>query len=373
MSQGISESFLLRTQHILMCVSAILDASKQLNCLCRLLRTFRVCLDLLQLYGFVALRARQRRNVLRRDCTSTSATVVSVTLGSEQRYKETLQSWLANQPRQILIITVESSRPRVEVLVRSIGDERLQVFSIPAPDYRRQLIVGIEKVCTDVVVFADDRTYWGSDTLSGLLTALSDSRVGGVNTMQRVVSAGSRPQALSIWESFGALNLARRNILHSFLSHFNDGQVLNLSGRTVAYRTRILQDQRFVTAFLNDRWRGKYIMRTGDDNFLTTWILHNGWKTSFVTSSSSIIACSVAPDVVYIRQVLRWSRDTARWYLRDLNWALTHGGRKHLIRCLLNIMCNYLSDVVLIVEIGLLSSCALVVSFSRPSSSRSQL
>ena len=108
---------------------------------------------------------------------------------------------------------------------------------------------------TDIVVFADDRTYWSPDTLSGLLGALDDPKVGGVNTIQNLISTCRCPCLLNTWESFGALNLTHRNILHVFLAYFNNGQVLNLSGQTVAYKTKIPKSEWFTAAILNDFYK----------------------------------------------------------------------------------------------------------------------
>ena len=204
---------------------------------------------------------------------------------------------------------------------------------------------------TDIVDFADDRTYWSPDTLSGLLDALDDPKVGGVNTIQNVISTGRCPRLRNTGESFGALNLGRRNILHSLLAYVNDVQALNLSGRTVAYRTKIPKSERFTAAFLNDSYNGKHILWTADDNFLTTWTLHHRWKTAFVAYSSITVSCWVCPDRIYVKTVLHWSRDTARYYTGDLSWAWKDGGQQHVIGCLLNFVCNYTSDVIMVIEL----------------------
>ena len=318
----------------------------------RALRCFRAALDLLQVYGFKALRNTQARRVPGYESKSVPVTVVSCTLGTESRYLATLRSWLSNNPSEVVIVTIDSARDRVTELISRITTHKIHVLSTPEPNFRQQMVLGIRKVKTELLVFADDRTFWGPSTLRSMTDALSDREVGGVMTMQRVIPTATTSLELTSWESFGALNLVRRNINHSFLAYFNNGQVLNLSGRTVAYRTEILQNESLLNAFLHDYWRGKHLIRTGDDNFLTTWTLHHGWKTHFVTNPHASISCSVCPDAAYIRQLLRWSRDTARAYIMDLVWAVKFGGRAHVLRCMLNILCNYMSDFAVLAEIG---------------------
>ena len=322
------------------------------------LRCVRLSFALLQSIGHESLR----NDVLPSASSDAheEVTIISSTLGTEARYRDTLITLLQSLPKEIIIVTVESGKAEIEKILHSIGSNRICLLCIENADYRKQMTLGIRNTRTKIVVFADDRVFWGPQTLAGLLGGLEDPAVGGVNTTQRVIPIKGGGGKMTMWESFGALNLVRRNILHAFLAFFNHGQVLNLSGRTVAYRTAILQQEEFYTAYLNDLWKGKYLLRTGDDNFLTTWALHNGWKTAFINDPSAAITCHVCPDKVYLKQVIRWSRDTARYYLRDLAWAIKHRKMQHIVRCMLNWTCNYLSDLELLVELFSLSAISIV-------------
>ena len=59
---------------------------------------------------------------------------------------------------------------------------------------------------------------------------------------------------------------------------FVDGGMSCLSGRTAVYRTSILKDPEFQDQFQNETWRGKYRLHSGDDKFLTRWLVKNCWK-----------------------------------------------------------------------------------------------
>jgi cellulose synthase/poly-beta-1,6-N-acetylglucosamine synthase-like glycosyltransferase len=238
------------------------------------------------------------------------------------------------------------------LLETTIKDDRVKVHAVERADIRQQLLKGISETSTKLVVLVDDDSRWSTQTLNSVASAFNDPSVGGVNTMQYV-----RPrldQGLTVWESCGALNLVRRNILHSAVAFFHKGQVLNLSGRTVAYRTEILQDDAFKHAFVNDYWKGKHLLRTGDDSFITSWIVNRGWNTAFMNQADAVIITTVNDDITYLNQVMRWSRDTARHYLRDLVAAMGSRNYDLCVRSVLNWVCNYTTDFLILWELGFL-------------------
>ncbi|EED16520.1 conserved hypothetical protein [Talaromyces stipitatus ATCC 10500] len=315
-------------------------------------------LDIIQYIGYFNLRLSALQKQVQSTCIpERDITVISATLGEEEGYAVTLQSWLKCNPRAINIVTLEKALPRMKDLLEGIiKDDRVRLHAVERADIRLQLLKGISETFTKFVVLVDDDSRWSTETLNRLALAFQDPCVGGVNTMQYVRSRlGHRnSKGLTVWESYGALNLIRRNILHSAVAYFHSGQVLNLSGRTVAYRTEILQDEAFKHEFVNDYWKGKYLLRTGDDSFITSWIVNRGWNTAFMNQPDAVIITTVNDDITYLNQVTRWSRDTARHYLRDLVAALRTRNYYLYVRSVLNWVCNYTTDFLVLWELGFL-------------------
>ena len=305
-------------------------------------------MDSIQYYSYLASSISPQ--VLKSASPRQDFTVISITLGEEPRYVENLKTWLVSGPQEVIVITVERSQHRIEQALQVFHDARIRVLTVPEPDFRQQPLVGIQHVRTDLMVKVDDRVSWSPRTLLTMMAAFEDPAVGGVSTQQRVVSYKGPHHDLTSWESFGALNLVRRNILHSALALFNRGQVLNISGASNMYRTKIFQNSEYYTALQNDYWCGRIQLRTGDDNFSTNWALHHGWKTAFVRDISAGIHTYVCHDSNYLHQLLRWSRDTARYYIRDTLFVLQQRDANHALRCLLNWLFNYLSDFAIITE-----------------------
>jgi hypothetical protein len=312
------------------------------------LRYVRLFLDLAQYWGYTRLQPFRSRDPKKAPSTR-QATIITITLGTEPAYDRTIRAWLQNDPGAIIVATVDQMVPSLERLVREINDSRVTVVSAKEPSARAQYYEAIRRVDTPYFVMTDDRSLWSHTMLYRILSPFEDPAVGGVNTLQLVTPA--KNGRMTVWESFGALNLVRRNVQHSALAYFHDGQVLNLSGRLSAYRTRIFQHEAFYDQLLHETWLGRYLIKTGDDNTLTNWILRDGWKTSFESTKDAILLTRVCPDSLYLRQLLRWQRDTIRWYMSDLWFGLRNPPKRHLTRAVLNIGTYYFTDVTTLAEV----------------------
>ena len=321
----------------------------------RLCRCIRLLYDLMQYYGYFQYRRMSKPFPKLGISDTMDFTIICCTLGTEPSYLTNIRSWLACKPHKLIISTIHERLPHVQNLAKALAGRQVHIVSVSRPDWRQQACEAIRHVTTPYVVFVDDRVQWRPEMLQHFATGFGDPAVGGITTASQLVSQRAR---FTIWESFGALNLVRRNILHSYLAYFGNGNVLNLAGRTSGYRTHIIQQDKFYHAIQNDLWRGKYTLRTGDDNFLTSWILRQGWKTHFLIHEKATILAKVNADRSYLRQVLRWSRDTARCYLRDLGFAIKTNDRILLKKCIAKIGANYTSDFALVAEVG----CLLIIT-----------
>jgi hypothetical protein len=328
------------------------SSSEQLLRRCSWLRYTRLALAMAEFWGYFLLAPIHSTNTLSVIERRSDATVVAVTLGTEPQYETVIRGWLETGPKAVIITTADTQLSMLRSVLQRIGDSRISLYSVSAPSNRRQYYEGISRVKTRYFVIADDRSRWGRRTLDSILMPFQDPGVGGVTGIQAVKPASGR--LLSVWESFGALNLVRRNVQHSALSYFHHGQVLNLSGRLSAFRTSIFQDAGFRDAFLNDTWRGRFPITTGDDNALTTWVLRQGWKTCFQNSYDAAIGAGVYPDRRYAKQLLRWLRDTTRCYLQDLHFALCTRQERHLRRAISNLLVYFVTDSAVLLELSFL-------------------
>jgi cellulose synthase/poly-beta-1,6-N-acetylglucosamine synthase-like glycosyltransferase len=241
-------------------------------------------------------------------------TIIVPTIDAGEEFKEAARSWLAGKPKEIIIVTEEKMLGPLQELANSVDPQRIRVITVPYANKRLQMVKGIKEVTTDIIVFADDDAIWPPTLLPYVLACFEDQKIGGVGTSQRVQPVGDN---FTVWEILAAFRLTIRNIEISASTHI-DGGVCCLSGRTAAYRTVILKDPEFIHGFTHDYWLGKYHLNSGDDKFLTRWMVSHGWSTYIQCCKEAELLSTMKPNWRFLKQVLRWTRNTWRSDMRSL-------------------------------------------------------
>ncbi|CDS06248.1 hypothetical protein LRAMOSA08776 [Lichtheimia ramosa] len=241
-------------------------------------------------------------------------TIVVPTIDAGEEFKEAARSWLACRPKQILVVTEEAMREPIQELANTIAPDKIKIYSVPKASKRDQMVEGIRHTDTDILVFADDDAIWKPTMLQYILACFEDESIGGVGTSQVVKPLGKRQ---TVWEVLAGFRLTIRNIEVAASTHI-DGGVCCISGRTAAYRTIILKDPSFIHNFTNDYWRGKYKLNSGDDKFLTRWMISHGWRTYMQVCPEAQLQSTFKDSWRFLLQVLRWTRNTWRSDFRSL-------------------------------------------------------
>jgi hypothetical protein len=63
---------------------------------------------------------------------------------------------------------------------------------------------------------------------------------------------------------------------------------------------------------MDEKWRNKYQLISGDDKFMTRWIVKHHWKMSMQISPECTLATTFKADGKFFMQILRWTRNTWR-------------------------------------------------------------
>ncbi|KAK9728194.1 hypothetical protein K7432_001249 [Basidiobolus ranarum] len=241
-------------------------------------------------------------------------TIVVPTIDAGEEFKEAAHSWLLNDPKEILIITETKMVGPLQELANSVDPDKIRVFSVPKANKRLQMVEGIRHTNTEILVFADDDAIWPPTLLEYTLACFEDRKMGGVGTSQTVKAIG---RYQTVWEVMAGFRLTQRNIEVAASTHI-DGGVCCLSGRTASYRTSILKDPSFIHSFTNDFWLGKYQLNSGDDKFLTRWVVKHGWNTYIQACPEAELQSTFKNNWRFLKQVLRWTRNTWRSDIRSL-------------------------------------------------------
>ncbi|OAX84790.1 hypothetical protein ACJ72_00843 [Emergomyces africanus] len=249
--------------------------------------------------------------------TSQDATIIIPTLlGCGDELEETIRSILINEPFQIILVTIDCNRGNAERMLKVMpaSKTRIRLLSIPKANKRRQMVRAIPEVQTKITVFVDDDVSWPPKELLWLLAVFEKAPIyGGAATCQRLKRSDSPLFSMQrVWDFLGALYLERRNFDCAATTQV-DGGMPCLSGRTSAYRTKILQDRDFTYNFTNEEWWfGKYELNADDDNFLSRWMVSHGWETYFQYHPEVEIQTTLESNANFLKQCVRWSRSNWR-------------------------------------------------------------
>ncbi|KAL5687450.1 hypothetical protein EMGR_001760 [Emarellia grisea] len=280
-------------------------------------RYFRLVVNLVSFWTFKPIPPPENPKL-----TAQDVTVILPTLeGCGDELVETIRTILDNHPYELLLVTIDANRKKAENMLSQMpaSKSRIRLFTVTHPNKRRQMTRAIPEVRTAITVFADDDVSWPRTVLPWILAPFEkDERYGGVVTCQRLRRAVSPTFSQRIWGFLGALYLERRNFDCAATTHV-DGGLPCMSGRTVAYKTHILQDEGFTYAFTNEEWWfGKYQLNADDDNFITRWMVSHGWETFMQYHPEAEVLTTLEDNPKFLKQCARWSRSNWRSNLTTL-------------------------------------------------------
>jgi hyaluronan synthase len=255
------------------------------------------------LWAYRAVMSRFNRPVVNDFRTSVSVVVPSYREDPDILL-ECLDSWLSQDPAEVIIVPdVEDT----EVLRRLalVDDDRLKVIPFVHRGKRSALGVGIRAAVGEVVVLADSDTRWQPGLLEAVQMPFADPEVGGVGTQQNVYQRTS-----SIWRRIAdwLVNLRYYDYVPAM---GRAGAVACLSGRTAAYRRSAILP---VLPNLEDEFFLGRRCVAGDDGRLTWLVLASGYKTVH-QSSARALSMFPASFSAFVKQRVRWSRNSYRTYL----------------------------------------------------------
>ena len=232
---------------------------------------------------------------------------------------ESLESILNTEPFEVILVTTDSNLEQARCMVKKMGTTRIRVLSIAYPNKRHQMVRAIPEVRTNVTVFADDDVFWPPKVLQWMLAPLEDENFGGVGTNQRLRRADVPNFQQRIYGYLNALYLERRNF-DCAACMYMDGGLPCLSGRTVAYRTSILQDEAFTYNFTHEEWLGRYRLNADDDNFITRWLVSHNKRIAYQYHKEAEVLTTLEDNPNFVKQCLRWSRSNWRSNVTSMFW-----------------------------------------------------
>jgi cellulose synthase/poly-beta-1,6-N-acetylglucosamine synthase-like glycosyltransferase len=238
--------------------------------------------------------------------------VVPVYQEDPEIFATAIESWLANQVEEIVLVIDATDGVCVEVAQRY----PVTVIVTDVPGKRDALRRGWNACTTELVALVDSDTIWASNVVEEVCKPFADPRIGGVGTRQNVY----RPRGFlpRINDMFLDHRYFDENACQTFLGR----AVSCLSGRTAVYRRALLCE--IEQDFLNETFWGVPCL-SGDDKRLTTLILERGHLT-YMQRTARVWSTFPSTWKTFVRQRMRWARNTWRSDLRALTrrWVWRH-------------------------------------------------
>ena len=238
-------------------------------------------------------------------CSKDVTVVVPTTFKTPEELIKCLKSIIQCSPAKIFVVTSNPNVLLVKACCALEGLKAVKVLGVHKLNKRNQMLRAVKEVATRITVFADDNVIWPSYRyLDYLLAIFEDPKVGAGGTRQRA----HRSQK-NCWNFLGIAYLERR-VWNNISTNAIDGSISTLSGRTAAYRTKILKTDEFKKYFSEDCWRGQRL-NSDDDKCLTRYVYSHGWDIVLQSDSRAIIETTLQEDSTYLDQCVRWAR--AHW------------------------------------------------------------
>lgn len=249
---------------------------------------------------------------------NTSATIVTPVYNEDPAlFRLAIESWIANRPDRILAV-IDVTDTQSQEVAREYP--QVETMLIDVPGKRPALAMGVDATSTEIVVLVDSDVIWEPDVLKKIKMPFADPKIGGVGTRQNMYPSDGKRATL--WERIADIYLDIRYSDEVPATTMIGRAVSCLSGRTAAYRTKLLQEVR--EPFLNETFMGKPCM-SGDDKRYTCLVLQRGYLTW--NQLNARVYSTFKPDFKgFQKQRIRWSRNSFRSDLRALwqGWVWRH-------------------------------------------------
>ncbi|QPC74530.1 hypothetical protein HYE68_005282 [Fusarium pseudograminearum] len=238
-----------------------------------------------------------------------TVSILILTIDTPDDFTNTLQSCVASQPKEIIVVTIPRDLARVKSLASPVlqksGNVPIAILTVPKPGRRTQMALAVREATGDVLCFVDDDTVWPTDNVLPYLLAGA-----WIPTERR------NPDALTPWEVAAIRKLSSNNEKQMVL-HASGGGIWCLVGRTMLLRTAALNPGTFLDDLTNEIFAGG-LLQTGEDSFITRWLRRNGWELFHQDAREAEVFTEVKCDSTYVGQLIRWRRNGFQAFINQL-------------------------------------------------------
>ncbi|KAI3324380.1 glycosyltransferase family 2 protein [Xylariaceae sp. AK1471] len=263
--------------------------------------------------------------------------IVVTTVSWDNSFLRALTSMLANSPGEIIVVTTDSEKERAHSILRSDPiqvtvantDTQLKFLTIPSPNKRDQLIVGINECKGNIIALVDDDAFWNPHTLLHLLAPFQEPDVGlvGGPIESYIPEERKDPGVITPWEVAALWNRSKCRGGNKAFYVADSSTNFTVSSATMLLRAEIVKDPVFQREFAEETFAGKR-QDTGDDAFITRWVMFQHlrderqgvprWRFGMQFTPEATVSTSLMTDSRFTRQMKGWLRTGLRFRIACL-------------------------------------------------------
>lgn len=224
-------------------------------------------------------------------------------------FKKCLQSLKQQaQLNEIIVVIDKREQDKYEELLEHLNIK----YTYAPPGKREALAKGIKLTTGDIIFLVDsDSILSNKEVIAEMLKPFSNPQIGGVTPTQKILKPASIFEDIADW-----MEDTRWKISNKAMSA--KGCVGCLPGRVLAFRRKAIEPH--LNEFLNETFLGRKCI-IGDDRFLTSIVLREGYKTVYQSTATIYTSCP-KNFITFAKMHLRWARSSQRETLKALRWYL---------------------------------------------------
>jgi len=224
-------------------------------------------------------------------------------------FKRCLQSLKKQEGlNDIIVVIDERDQGKYEELLKWMNIK----YTYAPPGKREAIAKGIKTISGDIIFIVDSDSILADEkVVTEMLKPFNDPQVGGVTPTHQIYNPSTIYDAIADWMEDSRWKIANRAMSAK-------GCIGCLPGRVLAFRRKVIEPH--LDEFLNETFLGKKCI-TGDDRYLTSITLMEGYKTVYQSTATIYTAC---PNgfLSFVKMHLRWARSSQRETIKALGWYL---------------------------------------------------
>lgn len=220
-----------------------------------------------------------------------------------------LRSIAEQNPDEFFVIINGDWHSRREVADCAIRYCDVLIILEPA-NKRLAISVGVRNAKNEIVALVDSDTVIAENGLSEITKAFKDQLVGGATSKQSIlIQNGALIERIANW-------IESMRFLVNQQAQSGFGAVGCLPGRFIAFRKSVIQGH--LDGLVSQKFLGVPCI-SGDDRYLTSCVLKEGYRTVLQSSAEARTKCPATfPE--FWKQQLRWARSSQRETILSLKW-----------------------------------------------------